>query len=205
MRRDVLAAQLREILPPDDVVICGLGTASRTWRNAGAENLCYYISDPMGIATGFALGFALARPSLDVLLMVGDGDLLMNLGALTDVSEAAPANLRVVVLFNGKYETGGGARLAAEGRVDFAGIARASSFERQGSIFRPKAKSDVRPALEAMRAAPGPGLVVVDVEPEPSPYAPEGPWAQVERKAIFQHRLKARLVERGEHWLDPTA
>ncbi len=51
------------------------------------------------------------------MLLEGDGDLVMNLGSLLAIADAAPANLRVVVFNNGRYETGGGQPLASAGRT----------------------------------------------------------------------------------------
>ena len=106
--RDDVARTLDTGLGDPGVVICGLGSGSRAWRELGSARPTYYGSDPMGVSLSMAAGFALARPDRPVALMVGDGDLLMGLGALVTVAGAAPSNLCVVVLANRRYETGGG-------------------------------------------------------------------------------------------------
>src|SRR5262249_36263266 len=100
-----LAARLRT----DDVVVTSLASPSRSWRQQHAPQLSYGISDPMGMGPSFALGLALSLEpdGRRVILLEGDGDLLMNLGALAMLAETNPPNLRVLVLQNACYETTG--------------------------------------------------------------------------------------------------
>ena len=127
--RDDVARALDTGLGESGVVICGLGSGSRAWRELGSSRPAYFCSDPMGVSLSMAAGFALARPDLPVALTVGDGDLLMGLGALVTVAGAAPANLTVVVLANRRYETGGGRPLPGPSRLDIAAVAAASGWD----------------------------------------------------------------------------
>ena len=65
----------------------------------------------MGVSMAMALGLALALPQREVLLISGDGDLVMGLGSLITVVGAKPANLKVLIFDNGRYETVGGQAL----------------------------------------------------------------------------------------------
>ena len=104
----------------------------KAWREAVPDAL----NDPthvdivgaMGSASSIALGIALAQPSRKVLVMDGDGSLLMQLGSLVTIAGAAPENLYHFVFENGVYATSGGQPLPAEGRLDFEMMARGAGF-----------------------------------------------------------------------------
>src|ERR1043165_1523642 len=76
----------------------------------------------MGAASTIALGIALAQPKRPVIIVDGDGSLLMQLGSLVTIAGAAPANLFHFVLENGVYETSGSQPLPAEGKFDLSQI-----------------------------------------------------------------------------------
>jgi phosphonopyruvate decarboxylase len=104
----------------------------KAWREAvpGAMEDPTHIDivGAMGSASSIALGIALAQPSRKVLVMDGDGSLLMQLGSLVTIAGAAPENLYHFVFENGVYATSGGQPLPAEGRLDFEGMARSAGF-----------------------------------------------------------------------------
>jgi thiamine pyrophosphate-dependent acetolactate synthase large subunit-like protein len=88
-----------------------------------------YMPSSMGQGPSLGLGLALARPDPGVIVLCGDGSLLMNLGCLVTIAQY-PANLWVVLLDNGLYEITGGQPVAGAGRTDFAGLARSSGIAR---------------------------------------------------------------------------
>jgi thiamine pyrophosphate-dependent acetolactate synthase large subunit-like protein len=186
MRRGEGAALVRELVGPDDLVICGLGSTGRAWRAQGAPNLTYYASDPMGMGPALALGLALAQPHRQVTLLEGDGDLSMNLGALITIAGAAPPNLRIVVFQNARYETGGGQPLPAADRVDFATIACGAGLPWTAEA---RTTDEAAPLLQQLYGRSGPALVALHVEPEASPYPAAGRWSQVEERALFMRAL----------------
>src|SRR5260370_29461212 len=100
--RAAALALLAAKLGLSDVVVTSLASPSRSWRQQRAPQLTYGISDPMGMGPSFALGLAMALHADErrVILLEGDGDLLMNLGALAMLAETNPPNLKVVVLQN---------------------------------------------------------------------------------------------------------
>ena len=104
----------------------------KAWRDAvpGALDDPNHIDvvGAMGSASSIALGIALAQPSRKVIVMDGDGSLLMQLGSLVTIAGAAPENLYHFVFENGVYATSGGQPLPAEGRVDFEMMARGAGF-----------------------------------------------------------------------------
>jgi thiamine pyrophosphate-dependent acetolactate synthase large subunit-like protein len=186
MRRGVAAGLIKQRLRSTDLVLCGLGSTGRAWREQQAPNPTYYASDPMGMGPAMALGLALAQPERGVVLLEGDGDLSMNLGALMAIAGAAPDNLRIAVFYNQRYETGGGQPLAAAGRLSFATVALGAGFPWAADIA---AGQPAEPLLDELFARPGPGLVVFPIEPEESPYPPAGELAQVEERTLFMHAL----------------
>lgn len=82
----------------------------------------------MGSASTIALGIALAQPHRKVIVVDGDGSLLMQLGSLVTIAGAAPANLYHFVFENGVYETSGSQPLPAEGRFDLTQMARGAGY-----------------------------------------------------------------------------
>jgi len=91
----------------DALVISGLGSTSYDLYAAGDRNSNFYLWGAMGGATAMGLGLALAQPRRPVLVLTGDGEQLMGLGALATLAVQRPPNLAIVVLDNGHYgETG---------------------------------------------------------------------------------------------------
>jgi thiamine pyrophosphate-dependent acetolactate synthase large subunit-like protein len=113
----------------EDVIVTNQGSA-RIWPVISQHPLDFaYNPSTMGGAVPFALGLALAQPRRGVIVVSGDGALLMSLGSLVSVVAAGAGNLTVVVLENGLYEVTGGQKTpAVSGRVDFAAVARAAGF-----------------------------------------------------------------------------
>ena len=142
-RRDAVAALLRgrgELL-----LVTGLGGTSWDAAAAGDDARNFYLWGGMGGAVPLALGLALAQPTRRVLVITGDGEMLMGLGSLATVAAQRPANLAIAVIDNQRYgETGGQWTHAAFG-TDLAGIARAAGITRADTL------GDLA-AVEAFRA-----------------------------------------------------
>jgi thiamine pyrophosphate-dependent acetolactate synthase large subunit-like protein len=82
----------------------------------------------MGGAIPLGLGLALAQPQREVVVVSGDGSLLMSLGSLATVVSAGATNLSIVLLDNGIYEVTGGQKTPITPAVDYCGLARAAGF-----------------------------------------------------------------------------
>jgi len=104
-RREVAAELLRD--PGDLLVVSGLGAPSYDAAAAGDRPLNFYLWGAMGGAAMIGLGLALAQPSRRVLVLTGDGEMLMGLGSLATIAAANAPNLAIAVLDNARYgETG---------------------------------------------------------------------------------------------------
>jgi thiamine pyrophosphate-dependent acetolactate synthase large subunit-like protein len=122
-RREVVAKLLND--RKDLLVIAGLGSTAWDITAAGDHPLGFPMWGAMGQAAMMGLGLALAQPERRVLVITGDGEMLMGLGSLATIGVQQPANLGVVVIDNERYgETGMQATHTASG-VDLAGVAKA--------------------------------------------------------------------------------
>jgi thiamine pyrophosphate-dependent acetolactate synthase large subunit-like protein len=121
-RRSVVGSLLAD--RKQAIVVGGLGASTYDIAAAGDHDRNFYLWGAMGGAVMIGLGVALAQPKLPVVVITGDGEMLMGMGSLATVGLQKPGNLTIVVLDNEVYgETGGQASHTA-GTVDFVGVAR---------------------------------------------------------------------------------
>ena len=157
-RRDVVKTLLAD--RDRALVVAGLGAPAWDCAAAGDHPLNFYLWGAMGSAAMIGLGLALAQPERRVIVITGDGEMLMGLSSLATVAVQAPRNLALVVLDNERYgETGMQATHTANG-VDLAGMAQAAGFARVCTV-RDTAQLSVAAAL--VREAPGPVMAVIKV------------------------------------------
>ncbi len=88
----------------------------------------YYVMGCMGMATSVGFGFAIAQPEERILIVDGDGSLLMQLGSLVSVSTRTPPNFYHVVMENGVYETSGGQSIPGRNTADLCNLALAAGY-----------------------------------------------------------------------------
>jgi thiamine pyrophosphate-dependent acetolactate synthase large subunit-like protein len=163
-RRDVVARLLAD--RGSLLVVAGLGAPAWDSTAAGDHPLTFPLWGGMGAAAMIGLGLAAAQPARRVLVVTGDGEMLMGLGSLATIGVQAPRNLAIVVLDNERYgETGMQATATAHG-VDLAATAAACRF-RQAAIVR--TEPDLAAALGPIRDAPGPLLYQVKVRADKLP------------------------------------
>src|ERR1700730_3311046 len=111
----------------DEIVIASYSAAVE-WNEFNPRVLNYFSVGAMGLASSHGLGLALGRPDKRVLVLDGDGSLLMNLGSLVPIAEAAPRNLIHFVCHNGTYEANGAHPIPGRNRISFTGFARAAGY-----------------------------------------------------------------------------
>lgn len=136
----------------------------------------------MGAAVSMGLGLALARPDRRVLVVTGEGELLMNMGALATVGVIDPPNLAIICVDNERYaETGWQESHTARG-VDLAAIAEGAGI---GSVRTVREESELKAAGQLIRTANSASFVLLKVA------ATEAPKVKLSWDAI-QHRLRFR-------------
>lgn len=134
------------------LVVTGLGSPSYDVHAAGDRDDIYYLWGAMGGAALTGLGLALAQPDRRVVVVTGDGEMLMALGAFATIAVAGPRNLDIVVLDNQRYgETGMQESHTGRG-VDLAGVAAAAGFAAAGTLTT---MDDVERLCADLAAPPG--------------------------------------------------
>ncbi len=172
----------------DEVVVTTMGSA-REWPKLSQHPLDFhYLPSAMGQSPMIALGLALAMPERRVIAFTGDGSLLMNLGCLVTIAAAAPRNLAVIALNNGRYEvTGGQTTAGAVSKVEFSAIAAASGIARTHAFDTLDAWQQ---GWEAIRAvAGGSAFIELDVAPVGPDYHLVVPGPMRSRLAAFRAAL----------------
>ncbi len=144
-----------------------------------------YMPSAMGEGPALGLGLALAHPGHGVIVVNGDGSMLMNLGSLVTLANH-PANIFVVIMDNGIYEITGGQNTAGTGHTDFAGLARAAGIRRVYSFADLAAWQ--AGAAEAL-AGDGPVVIVLNVEGRLGQKTPAPPRPMAEQIAMLRGAL----------------
>jgi thiamine pyrophosphate-dependent acetolactate synthase large subunit-like protein len=163
-RRDVVSALLKD--RGELLVVAGLGSTAWDITAAGDHELSFPLWGAMGSAVIIGLGIALMQPKRRVLVITGDGEMLMGLGSLATVGVQKPQNLSVVVIDNERYgETGMQATHTASG-VDLSVIAKGAGFVRSELVREAAAIDGLRMTIHT---APGPNFAQVKVAAEKLP------------------------------------
>jgi thiamine pyrophosphate-dependent acetolactate synthase large subunit-like protein len=183
-RREVVAKLVAD--RGDLLVVTGLGSTTYDCGAAGDHPLNFYLWGAMGSAVPVGLGLALAQPQRRVLVITGDGEMLMGLGALATVAVKQPKNLAVAVIDNEQYgETGMQATHTAAG-VDLAGMAAKAGWPVTATV---KVEQQVGDAAQKLRTTAGPVFVVFKVSAarDPPVLPPrDGPY--------LKHRFREALL-----------
>lgn len=117
----------------------------------------------MGAASTFGLGLALGRPERRVVVIDGDGSLLMELGSLVTIADAAPPNLLHIVLQNDVWFDGtADLAIPGAGRTDLVGLARSAGYASTALVEH---EEELQPALAAADATDGPVFVAIRTKP----------------------------------------
>lgn len=167
------------------LVVSGLGSPTYDVAAAGDDDRNFYLWGAMGAAASIGLGLALAQPTRRVLVVTGDGELLMGLGALASIAVQRPANLAIVVLDNERYgETGMQKSHTAHG-TDLAAVAQGCGFPVASTVTD---ESELERMAGEIRSATGPMLVAIKVAAGEAPRVlPSRDGVEV--KTRFRHAL----------------
>lgn len=110
----------------DCVVVTIMGAVAAELQSLGHRPNHFYLQHAMGLASSMGLGIALCRPELKVVVLDGDGSVLMNLGSLTTLARYRPGNLTHVIFDNESLLSVGGFPTATSTGTDLRGIAAAA-------------------------------------------------------------------------------
>ena len=148
LRSDALAAIYPELEPR--IVVTIMGAVAAELYTLGHRPTFFYLEHAMGLASSMGLGIALSLPRQKVVVLDGDGSLLMNLGTLSTMARYRPGNLLHIVFDNESLLSVGGFPTATATGTDLAGVARACGVPRVVEANTPDALAEaVREALAA--------------------------------------------------------
>ena len=189
MKRDdalrVLAKHYR------DGIVVAVYQSAFDWMGIRPHPLNYLCTGAMGQASSHALGLALGAPDEKVVVLDGDGSLLMNLGSLVTIANIAPSNLVHFICHNGIYEVNGEFPLPTSEKLNFEGIARESGYAKTWSFSEVEALDNAM--LEILTTT---GPVFVSLRVEAGEYYPRDYVTihSAESRHIFRTALKERLT-----------
>jgi sulfopyruvate decarboxylase subunit beta len=175
---------LADTLPENALLVTSLGNASYLWAAMHHAPENFYIEDAMGLALPLALGLAIAQPARPVVVVEGDGAVLMHLGALVTVGAVAPDNLTVLLIQNGVHAASGGQALT-NAALDLAQLARSAGIARAINVATPQAFAS------AMGSAPAGGAQVLVLSTEPDVEVVRPPIAL--DPVLTKHRFMAAI------------
>ena len=154
------------------VVVTIMGAVAAELQSIGHRPNFFYLQHAMGLASSLGLGIALARPELPVVVLDGDGSVLMNLGGLTTLARYRPRNLVHVVFDNESLLSVGGFPTATATGSDIAAMANGAGIRRTGTVrtidafrsaFTEARKANDLTCIVAKVDAVGPAAFVTDL------------------------------------------
>jgi sulfopyruvate decarboxylase subunit beta len=159
-RMDALRIVAEQLRPEWLVVICN-GMIGRELWTIGDQPNRFYMIGSMGLASTIGLGVALKQPDKKVVVVDGDGNVLMNLGALGNVAQLAPANFHHLVLDNGVHGSTGGQRTVSDA-VAIEAVASACGYRHAERVSH---EEGLRASLAGFFDRTGPAMRLAKVEP----------------------------------------
>lgn len=149
----------------DLLVVTGLGSPTYDVTAAGDHDRNYYLWGAMGSAAMIGMGLALARPADRVLVVTGDGEMLMGLGALATIAVKAPPNLTLAILDNGHYGETGMQRSHSGHGVQLEKVAASVGFDWTMRVTDDAGLVDLRHRVRAgASTSAGLGCAVIEID-----------------------------------------
>ena len=173
----------------DEPVIASLGNAKFDLFSAGDRPQNFYMWNSMGMASSMGLGLAMARPHQKVIVLDGDGALLMNLNSLATAASRLPVNLIHVIWDNRQFELTGGQPTHTAYRTDLAEISRGAGFEQVASV---ETLSDFEQVFAGAMQDPGPWIIVAHIDHQRAPGRPP------KSPTFIRHRFMQSLGVKSE-------
>ena len=169
IQRDLALTALRPHIEPRDLIVAVYQTCF-DWLALCPRDLNYVATGAMGQASSHALGLAVGSPDRRIIVLDGDGSLLMNLGSLVTIANLCPKHFLHLVFENGAYEVNGGHPIPGAEQIDFANIAEAAGYQ-HASCFNQLDAFEA--SLPEVLAFDGPVMAVLKVmagQPYPRDY-----------------------------------
>ena len=188
MKRDQALRVLARHYP--DGIVVPVYQAAFDWMAIRPHPLNYLCTGAMGQASSHGLGLALGAPREKVVILDGDGSLLMNLGSLVTIVNLAPPNLIHIVINNGIYEVNGKFPIPGSGKVNFAGLAREAGY---AATFAFSELEDFESRIEEILHTRGPVFVCLEAEAGESYPMNYVAIHSTESRQIFREALQRRL------------
>lgn len=154
---------------PRALIVAGPGNAKFDLAATGDRPQHFYIWNSLGLAPSVGLGLALAQPKQQVIVLDGDGGMLMNPGALVTIARLAPPNLLHIIWDNGQYQLTGGQPTATATVTDLAAMGRGAGLQHIAAVAH---MTEFEAGLETWLTEPGPWLVVAGTDLSPAPARP---------------------------------
>ncbi len=168
------------------IVVTIMGAVAAELQSLGHRPGFFYLEHAMGVASSMGLGIALARPELRVVVLDGDGSILMNLGGLTTLARYRPRNLVHVVFDNESLLSVGGFPTATSTGSDIAGMAAAAGIPRTAAV---RTVEEFTAAFSEALAAGDLTTIVAKVEARgPATYVTD--LTMLENRFQFQRHLR---------------
>lgn len=152
----------------DQIVVHATGMISRESFAVRDREENFYMIGSMGLNSAIGLGLAINRPDRMVVILDGDGSVLMNLGILPSIAELAPKNLIHIVLDNESYASTGGQRSISD-RVALEEVAKAVGYP---YVNRVDSVAGLAVELKELWKKPRPSFLLIKVEPGNEPDTP---------------------------------
>jgi thiamine pyrophosphate-dependent acetolactate synthase large subunit-like protein len=184
-------AAVAELLRDRGALLLVTGLGGTTWDAAavGDTHANFYLWGGMGLAVPMGLGLALAQPQRRVLVITGDGEMLMGLGSLATVANQPPPNLAIVVIDNERYGETGEQLTHTAGATDLAAVARASGIADSRLVTGSAGLSEFR---QQLHGASAPLFAVIKVA------AGNPPMVLPPRDGVMvKYRFRAALLGAG--------
>jgi sulfopyruvate decarboxylase subunit beta len=119
----------------DKIVVTIMGACAQELYDLGHKDNFFYLQHAMGLASSIGLGLAMHLPAERVVVLDGDGSVLMNLGTLATIARYRPRNLVHIIFDNGSLlSTGGFDSHTTSGTTDLAAIAKGAGLERVSAV-----------------------------------------------------------------------
>jgi sulfopyruvate decarboxylase subunit beta len=162
IERSVATKYITDHIGNDEMVVATLGNAKYDLFNAKDRPRNFYMWNSMGMACSIGLGLAMAQPEHKVIILDGDGSLLMNLSSLATEAVREPKNLIHIVWDNRVYEQTGGQPTATHFKTDLAKVAEGAGFQH---VDRVESLPAFQKAFDRAMKEPGPWFILALIEP----------------------------------------